>query len=119
MKTCLLGVFLFASGAWAQDACAEKCSTTMTTCIGSCGNEERCANNCTNHMQSCMTHCSQKPQKMAQNKSKKCVGANGKNMPCPDYKEPPRPAKNSDDNEVYPNKAAKDLAKDPNFTGAQ
>ena len=112
----LLCVVLSASAAWAQDACTEKCSGTMSTCIGSCGGEERCSNGCVKHMQDCMTHCSQKPQKMAQNKTKKCFGANGKNMPCPDAKEPPRPPKGAnEDNEVYPNKAAKDLAKDPNF----
>jgi hypothetical protein len=117
MKTCLLGAFLFASATWAQDACSEKCSNTMTTCIGSCGGEQRCSTGCTDHMQSCMASCGQRPQKMTQNRPKKCIGANGKNMPCPEAKEPPRPPKNTEDNEVYPNQAAKDLAKDPNFTG--
>ena len=111
----LLALLCLSSGpAWAQDACSEKCSTGVPACIGKCEGEPRCSNNCTKRMADCMARCNQKPEKSAA-KGKKCTGANGKAIQCPDYREPKRAKDRAEPEEEYPNKAAQDLAKDPNF----
>jgi hypothetical protein len=116
MRPFLLGLTLSLAGsgaAWAQDACADKCTSSLPPCISKCEGAQRCSSNCTNQLSACMTRCNQKPQKSA-SKSKKCLGANGKSMPCPDYREPKTKTR-VEPEEEYPNKGAIDLAKDPNF----
>lgn len=114
MRVCLLMAMLVSGAAWAQDACSEKCSGDMSSCIGKCQGEARCSTGCTNRFAACMGRCNQKPDKTA-NKAKKCTGANGKSIACPDYREPPKAKARVEPEEEYPNKSAKDLAKDPNF----
>ena len=114
MRTCLLTLMLVSSGAWAQDACTDRCGAEISNCIGKCAGDARCSNGCTKRLSDCMGRCDQKPAKGA-SKAKKCMGANGKNVPCPDYREPKRAKVNEPPEEEYPNKGAKDLSKDPNF----
>lgn len=123
----LVVVLGLASAASAQgmDPCNQKCSDKMMKCIQSCGTEMKCSTRCQNQMQSCAQTCLAQPQAVTTGDAKKqCFGADGRRMPCGTYKPqkaPPRKLPTTDDpndKEQYPNQAAKDLAKDPNFKGA-
>lgn len=120
----LFVAFLGAGAASAQelDNCNQKCSDTMITCMGKCSGDMRCANPCQTRMSDCMKRCQDTPQKTTSTggKGKKCFGADGSKMPCGDYKQTkaPKPSKGSPEEDAqYPNEAAKNLSKDPNFKG--
>ncbi len=113
MRAWLLSVVMVSSAAaFAQD-CTQKCGNTVSACVGNCRGEQQCAGKCADRMQDCMAHCTIKPDKQAS--KGKCLGANGKTTPCPDYSEKKSKKKVAEPDEEYPNKEAKDLAKDPNF----
>lgn len=104
-----------------MDRCSAKCTDGMGTCLEKCSSNMKCANGCNARMTDCLTRC-QAPNKAVTTggKDKKCFGADGKRVQCGDYKpiKAPKPGP-EDPAEQYPNKAAKDLQKDPNFKAAE
>lgn len=126
MRLFVLTTALLAPLAFAQemDSCNAKCQDNMMTCMQKCGGDMRCTNSCQNRMMDCMKRCQKGPPSKqttsTNNKQKKCFGADGRKVPCGDYKPTPPPPKHvkEEDEAMYPNKAAKELQNDPNFKGA-
>ncbi len=82
--------------------------------MAKCESSQKCAGHCNNRMNDCTMRCAAAPEKQGK-KDKKCTGADGKRMPCFEKTAKPDTRLRPEPEEVYPNKAADDLAKDPEF----
>lgn len=103
MRFALLAFVLCSSSALAQsgDGCTSRCGDTMMSCTNRCDpTAAKCTERCIKSMDNCNARCATtghaggQPNEMP----KKCLGVNGKPMPCPDpAHDKPKPVKNKND----------------------
>jgi hypothetical protein len=124
MRLCCLAATLAFAAAWAQSSdlgsCVDRCSGAMTDCAARCGADPKCSSRCMKRYETCATRCQESSKVGKANKGpkpKQCMGPAGKAVPCSEITADRTPKRPSDkDDEQFPNKSAKDLAKDPNFS---
>ena len=87
----LTAMVLTPSAGWSQDeACSQRCSDSIGTCMSGCSVDSKCSSTCANRLSQCLGRCmGPKAQKAPMNK--KCLGANGKPIQCPNFTPPPPP----------------------------
>jgi hypothetical protein len=81
-------VSLWLGTGWAQDdACTQKCSDSMGSCVSGCSLDNRCSTSCAKRLNTCIGKCSKRQSPLG----KKCFDAAGKAIPCPNFTPPPPP----------------------------
>lgn len=125
IRSLLWVVLLVPPAGFAQevDPCNARCADQMSGCMQKCTDGGKCGNSCQNRMMDCMKRCQVQPanakQSATNDPKKKCFGADGRKIACPDYKVQKGSKKVKDEDEAqFPNQAAKDLANNPEFKGA-